>query len=129
MGFLHALFEQADESLDFLLLIQPAEADPIDIGDRHHQTGVIGEESEVVIRVIRTQDWRRRNLLDDGHSMVRIDELFPDLETHFYRRHEAPFGMLTGATEGRAFYASGQVWSNHGGAKSDSAQLNSSVSA
>ena len=81
MGFLRGLFEKAQKAFDLRLFVQRAKADAIRVLDRHHQSRIIREKPEVVVRVIRTHDRRLADLLDDGHAVVRINELFPDLET------------------------------------------------
>jgi hypothetical protein len=81
--FRHPLFEQAEKTLDFFLLVQAPEADAIGVLGRDHQTRIVPEESEVVVRIARAHDGGFADLLDDGDAVVRIYEFFPDFETQF----------------------------------------------
>src|SRR5438105_7569009 len=74
-------FEKADQTFDLLLLIQPAKSDALGVTDRNYQSRVIREKPQMVVVLSRLHDRRLADMLDDGDSVVRIDELFSDLES------------------------------------------------
>ena len=93
MALLDALFQQAEEAPDFLLLVETAKAHSVRIADRDHQSGVISNHFQVIEGIARPHDWRLADLFHNGYAVVRIHELFSDFETEFCcRQMKAPFG-------------------------------------
>ena len=76
-----SLHRCADQTLDLLLLIQAAKSDTLGVADRYYQSRIIREKPQVVVVFPRLHDRRLADMFDDGDPMVRIDELFSDLES------------------------------------------------
>ena len=62
----------------------PVTPDAIGVSDRHHQPRVVRQQPQMVERVAGPHDRRLPDLLDDRHSVVRVNEFLADLETNFH---------------------------------------------
>jgi hypothetical protein len=76
------LFENFEEGFNLFLTAKPANAYHIDIACRNHHRGIVGDDSEHVEFFLLAGDLLGADLLDNSHSLIRIDNLLPDLIVH-----------------------------------------------
>ena len=75
------LLQLPEEVLDLFELIEAAKTDAVRVRDRHHQPRIIREKPKVIVAVPRRHDRRFADMLHDRDTVVRINELVPDLES------------------------------------------------
>jgi hypothetical protein len=77
-----AVAQQLEQAFNFLVRDGPAQANVIDIRDRHKHRRLVRQNSEVEKTASSTENSLLFDLLDDPESMIRVDDLVTDLKSH-----------------------------------------------
>ena len=77
-----AVAEQTKQPFHVVVADGAAEADAVDVGQRHEHSGVVGDDAEMIETAGGTEDGFFFNALDDPETMVRVDDLVTDLKCH-----------------------------------------------
>ena len=77
-----AVAEQREESIDFRVLDGLAQADAVNVGDRHQHCRVVRDDPQVEEPAGRSQNGFFFDSFYDAEPMIRVNDLVSDLECH-----------------------------------------------
>ena len=75
--------EQLEQPLDFLVVDGAAQADAVDVGDRHEHGRVVRHDAQMIEAAGRAEDGLLFDALDDAETVIRVDDLVADLKCHW----------------------------------------------
>jgi hypothetical protein len=78
------ILQKIENPFDVLLGNDSAQADSVDVLNRHFHHGGIGKDTQLVkLTGFGTERQRiRKNVLDNSNTMIGIDDFIPDLKGH-----------------------------------------------